>query len=321
MYAVETQDGEVRVLRTIATSLCVLCFVFATTLSFAQTQSWKYDVVLVSHSLQYDVGTYKKTTERMGSVLSALEIDASSYVYRSRYNGFNDRKHYNRHRDTALVIPKAATPGDLTLVVWFHGLGGFSEKTFKRVLGQVNDLSKKGRSIAVSIPEMPWSVNTSTKRSRQGRVWEYPGDFANFIAECKERLDYWSQTTYNVSISNMRIIIVGHSAGGSAISSAAQEGGLCEVEPSNIVWSDASYGRWLDHAWSGCLSDTTVKLKLLVRKWDKPHVRADNFLKTISKTTVIEDRIDYKVLDRKQYRHGDIGNNALMLSDLFGPDL
>jgi hypothetical protein len=316
MYVAEMQDGEVRVLRTIAISIFVLC---AMLVPPAQSQSWKLDIVLASHSVQSEVGTYKKTTQRLMKSLSDINLESSSYVYRSRYNGFNDRKHYNRHRDTALVIPTDARPEDLTLIVWFHGLNGFSEKTFTRVFNQVKELTDEGHSIAVSIPEMPWSINTSTKRSRQGRIWEYPGDFANFIAENKDKLEQWAQSTHNMSVQQLRIIIVGHSAGGSAISSAAQEGGLCEVRPSNIVWSDASYGQWLNNAWNGCLSDAKAKVKLLVRKWDKPHVRASNFLKSIGNSSDIDDRIDYEVLDRKQYKHGDIGNNALILSDLFEP--
>lgn len=317
MYVVATQDGEVRVLRTIVTSACVLGFIC---ISFAQSsaQSYMTGAALVSHNLDSEIGTYKKTPQRLGKVLNELNLESASYVYRSRYNGFSDRRHYNRHRDTALIVPAEAVPQDLTLVVWFHGLGGFSEKTFRRVLRQVKALTKAGHSVAVSIPEMPWSTNTNTKRSRQGRVWEYPGDFSNFISESKDKLDGWARSNHNTSISNLRIVIVGHSAGGSAISSAAQEGGLCDVAPSNIIWSDASYGFWLNQAWDGCLSNLDTKIQLLVRKWDKPHVRASNFLKS-TKLEGLEERIDYQVLDRKRYRHGDIGDNALILSEAFVP--
>jgi len=116
----------------------------------------------------------------------------------------------------------------------------------------------------------------------------------------------------------VRLVIVGHSAGGSAISSAAQEGSLCDVSPANVIWSDASYGFWLKKAWDGCLSGHSTKVDLLVRKWDKPHVRAGNFLKS-AKLAEDDARINYQVLDRKSYRHGDIGDNALILSDAFPP--
>ena len=79
------------------------------------------------------------------------------------------------------------------------------------------------------------------------------------------------------------------------------------------MWSDASYSHWLDSAWDGCLSESTTRIELLVRKWDKPHMRANNFVKS----TDTGDRVNYIVLDRKVYRHGDIGNNALILSSGF----
>jgi hypothetical protein len=107
---------------------------------------------------------------------------------------------------------------------------------------------------------------------------------------------------------------VGHSAGGSAISAAAVEGSLCEVDPVAVIWSDASYGRWLQNAWGGCLNDSCIKTHILVRKWDKPYREAADFMKSF---TVVPARVKHRVLDRKKWSHGAIGNRALMLTDVF----
>ena len=262
------------------------------------------------------VDTYEKTERRLTRVTDGLAFESSSWIFRSKFNGHLDRRHYNGHRDSVLLVPTSSHPDDLTLIVWFHGLGGFSEKTFRRVLSQAQEISKEGYSIAIAIPEMPWSINTSTKRSRQGRVWRRSGDFSNFILENKTLLASWAIANYGVSINAIRIVVVGHSAGGSAISSAAVEGGLCDVQPHAIVWSDARYGRWLGAAWSGCLSESGITMHLLVRKWDKPHRNAEMFMKTLKG---ISPCVKYQVLNRRRWRHGDIGNRALILSDLFPP--
>ena len=163
---------------------------------------------------------------------------------------------------------------------------------------------------------MPWSINTSTKCSRQGKVWQNHGELENYVNDVILRLSAWSNNRHNVGLGNVRIVFVGHSAGGSAIASAAKEGGLCRLRPENIVWSDASYNGWLNKMWGGCVEQgTNVKLTVLVRKWDTPWKRASAFFKGIKKS----DKIQYKILDSKKWTHTIIGNNAIELSDIFPP--
>jgi len=261
-----------------------------------------------------EMGTYKKTTARLESVLENLNFNVHASIFRSRHNGFRDHKHYNRKRDNVLIVPEAAIPDSITLVVWMHGLSGFSEKTFKRVLTQMNEITKRGHSIAVVIPEMPWSINTTTRRSRQGLVWNYPGEFDGFVNDTLEKLSSWSTSEYQLDIKNTNIVVVGHSAGGSAIASASSEGSLCDSRVTDVVWSDASYGKWLDKAYTGCLGDFSARSHILVRKWDSPYKNAEQFLQEDSKKREI---YKYRVLSRKKYTHTKIGNKALLLTDLF----
>ena len=264
----------------------------------------------------FEVGTYKKTRVRLKASVEKLKLDSASWIFRSRINGFRDRKHYNGKRDNVLLVPKSTQPDDITLVVWLHGLNGFSEKTFSRVLSQVKSVSKRGHSVAVVIPEMPWSINTRTKRSRQGKVWRHTGDFSQYIGEVKAMLSRWAYHEHSLDLGSVRIAVVGHSAGGSAINSMAIEGSLCSVKPEIIVWSDASYGGWLSSAWQNCLRSTSAEIHVLVRKWDKPHSRASTFMKANPRAA---KKIRMQVLDRKRWSHGKIGDNAVDLSSIFQP--
>jgi len=262
-----------------------------------------------------EVGTYKKTTRRIESVIDSVGIDSTIHIFRSRFNGHYDKRHYNGKRDNALLIPNTSRPDDITLIVWFHGLGGFSKKTFLRVYTQIKKIADHNHSIAVSIPEMPWSINTNTKRTRQGRVWMYGGEFSGFVQENIDRLAMWSEVQHNKELGSVRLVVVGHSAGGSAIAAAAKEGSLCELKPQAIIWSDASYDHWLHNAWDSCLSEGASKMHVLVRKWDTPYRRAMGFMETFKPPSSLK----LHVLQRKEWTHGRIGNNALMLAKIFSP--
>jgi len=262
-----------------------------------------------------EIGTYKKTTQRIKKVVTNLEIDSTVYIFRSRSNGFHDKRHYNKGRDNVLLIPNASGPDDITLVVWFHGLGGFSTKTFSRVFTQVKKIVGLNHSIAISIPEMPWSINTSTRRTRQGQVWRYNDEFSEYVKENVGRLSTWSNVHHGKELGSVRLVVVGHSAGGSAIAAATKEGSMCGLQFRAIVWSDASYDHWLHNAWDNCLSEMDSKICVLVRKGDTPYTRALGFMNT-SKPS---DNLRLRVLQRKEWTHGQIGNNALTLANIFSP--
>ena len=264
------------------------------------------------------VNVYKHTLSTWKTAANNTSFDSISWVWNL---GTPDRKHRNGSRDSILMVPDSAIPDDITLVVWFHGLGGFGKGTFeKRIIPQIESIVEDGHSVAVAIPEMPWSVNTSTPRKRQGQIWKRPGELERYITSVKGHLRAWALNAHGVELGSVRIIFVGHSAGGSALMSAAKEGGICRLQPEAIVWSDASYGYWLDYAWKGCIKDSGTALHILVRKWDKPHKNAQRLIKRIkrSKFSSMTD-VRYQVLNRKYWTHGRIGNNVFKITDLFPP--
>ena len=274
---------------------------------------------LYNAEIYVDNGVYKKTTKRWTDAISAASFNSTSWIWNLEGR---DKLHKNKRRDTILVVPDTAIPEDITLIVWFHGLNGFKPKTFgKRLVPQMEDLVSSNNSFAVAIPEMPWSINTSTRHGRQGKVWLKPGELERYIDSLKERLEIWAILKYGQSIDQVRVIFVGHSAGGSAIKASAKEGGLCRVSPEAIVWSDASYGRWLDSAWNGCIKNMNkdTELHILVRKWDPPYKSAERAMRFINRHKN-GPNVLYQVLSGKDgWTHGRIGNNAISIANLFPP--
>ena len=245
----------------------------------------------------------------------SFEGDTSVFMYESKHVGQNDKYHKEGRRKNVLVVPHSSRPDDLTLVVWFHGLGGFTEKTFSRVMTQLKTASATGHSIAVLIPEMPWSAATSTPRSRQGKIWKKSNQFKFFLDEAVSLLKTDFRRRKNIDLPTPNIIVIGHSAGGSAIMSAALEGSLCDKRVSHVVWSDASYGTWLSRANKGCLKHKRILQTIVVRKWDKPHVSAKKFFK--DNPDASDDKLI--VLDRRKYSHTRIGNEIVRIASLFPP--
>ncbi len=109
------------------------------------------------------------------------------------------------------------------------------------------------------------------------------------------------------------IVIIGHSAGGSAIRSAARSGHLDIIQPNRIIFSDAGYGRWTDGAWIHHVKDHSgCEFVLLVRKWDTPHRHTMRFLKRFGRS--IPSNIHLRIFSRREFTHSSIGNQALLWS-------
>jgi hypothetical protein len=248
-------------------------------------------------------------------------VTGKCWIGSLRGGGHFDSLHKNGRRDTIIYAPPNANfAKPMTLIFWWHGLGGFSEREFtKRILPNVAHLSLQKKNFVLIISELAWSTNTKTPHGRQGRVWTgsktenfkryyfetlravfrhiMPKDVCNQIGTC--------------GFSPASVVIIGHSAGGSAIKSAAKSGSLDIVQPNRIIFSDAGYGRWTDGAWNyhaknypGC------EFVLLVRKWDKPYRHTIRFLKRFRGN--IPENIYLTVFSRRRFTHTDIGDQALM---------
>ena len=282
--------------------------------SFAHAQK-------IVHTVRWEDGVNKKTVKQWIVSLDKLStINSTTYI--SKKSGGKDSLHVSGHRDVVVWVPSTT---DLTqsfiVVLWFHGHWGYvPSRTFEnRTLKQLVPLTSSKNFVLV-IPEMPWSVHTKTPTKRNSQVWKKPGDFMRFIEQVKTKLIDHVRTNENVARADKRLgeidyRIVGHSAGGSTIKRLGITGDLCRLKPTLIVWSDSSYGNWLDLAWEGCLKNRPdILTKIFVQKWQSPYHNAIRFVKKLQ-----EHPANLKIYVKdKGWSHKLIGDNIVRISELLG---
>lgn len=260
---------------------------------------------------------YKKVVNQwQQSVDKVSTVSSTSYIIRK--SGGEDSLHKNKHRNAIVWIPDTTDLSkDFIVVFWFHGHWGYvPSRTFEdRTLKQFMPLTTS-KNFVVVIPEMPWSVHTTTPTKRNGLLWLKPYDFMAFVDQVYSVLYNHNNRNAQLleSLGDIDYKVVGHSAGGSTIKRLGITGDLCRISPSMVVWSDSSYGTWLDHAWKGCLSKNPhIRVKVLVAKWDSPYKNATRFMKQFGKSP--PKQLTLSVFPRPM-THKLIGNNAVKLSNL-----
>lgn len=273
----------------------------------------------VNSRVKVEQGTYKKIVNQWSqSVAKVSTVSSTSYIIRK--SGGKDALHKNKHRNAIVWIPDTTDLSkDFIVVFWFHGHWGYvPSRTFEdRTLKQFMPLTTSNNFVVV-IPEMPWSVHTTTPTKRNGLLWLKPYDFMAFVDQVYSVLYNHNNRNAQLlkSLGDIDYKVVGHSAGGSTIKRLGITGDLCRISPSMVVWSDSSYGTWLDHAWKGCLSKNPhIRVKVLVAKWDSPYKNATRFMKQFGKNP--PEHLSLHVFERP-LTHKMIGNSAVRLSNLLG---
>ncbi len=291
-----------------------LWIVLSTSLAFSQT---------IVHTVHWDKGVNKKTVkEWVGSLDKVSKVSSTTYIKKKL--GGKDKLHRMRHRDVIVWIPKTSDlTKDFTAIIWFHGHYGYVPKrTFEnRTLKQLSPLTSS-RNFVLVIPEMPWSVHTSTPTKRNSLLWQKPGDFMKFVESVKKVLYIHADlgnkddTSTAKRIGKIDYRVVGHSAGGSTIRRLGITGDLCSLNPSMVVWSDSSYGLWLKNAWDGCLRDNRdILVKVFVAKGDSPWRRATHFMGEFQGPV---ENLELHVMKKPRWSHKLIGDNIVKLSKLLG---
>ena len=93
-------------------------------------------------------------------------------------------------------------------------------------------------------------------------------------------------------------------------------GDLCKIPVSVVVWSDSSYGSWLQKAWDGCLKNHPgIDVRVFAVKGDKPWKRARSFMTMFKKAP---SNLRLFVMERPRWSHKLVGNNIVELSELMG---
>lgn len=227
-------------------------------------------------------------------------------------SGYKDKLHKRGRRDTLVMIPNSLRPTheSIDIIYWFHGLTGFSKRTFQvRLAPQyawlVNNQSYPAILVVV---EMPWSRFTRTQWKRQGRVFRKPDEFLKYTKEVEGTVSRVAALREDFRFDR---VIVGHSAGGSAIASAAKYGGLCRANPTGIVFSDSTYGRWFDSTWNGCVSNyfspKVLRIMVLGQSFGRPWKCYTRWAKRHSRSC---RKIEAHRL-KLPWTHQRIGDNAI----------
>jgi len=290
----------------------LLWIVLSTSLAPAQT---------IVHTVHWEKGVNKKVVkEWTGSLDKVSTVSSTTYI--KKKVGGKDKLHRKGHRDVIVWIPKDTDlTKDFIVVMWFHGHYGYvPHRTFEdRVLKQFVPLAGS-KNFVVVVPEMPWSIHTKTPTKRNSLLWLKPGDFMKFVSQVEGvLLNHVESGVSDVTRTKSRLgkidyRVVGHSAGGSTIKRLGITGDLCKLNPSMVVWSDSSYGLWLQNAWDGCLGESNILVKVFVQKWLSPWKRTTAFLGQFQD---MPDNLKFYVKN-KGWSHKLIGNNVVRLSDLLG---
>jgi hypothetical protein len=288
--------------------------------------------------------TYSKTKQVWEKVYDDLTkhqkaVRGLTYIAPLRGNGYTDRLHKNGRRDTIVFIPQdtdLSKPVDF--IFYFHGLGGFKERDFKtRILRHTKSIPSSANYIII-IPEMPWSKNTSTPRTRQTLVFQKKKEFPTFVAAVTKIAVSLAAPTiaervrcfvHNIcALPIAKAILLGHSAGGGTLMSISRSGNLDwfynkrRAKEVKIIFSDAAYGQWLAMTWTYFKAKEVsvygwawqTEFILLTRKGDKPHRHTLRFLKRLNK---IPKNITHIEFERHLMTHNDIGNTSFKW--VYGP--
>ena len=294
-----------------------LWIVLSTSLAYSQT---------IVHTIHWEKGVNQKVVKEWANSLDKTSnINSTTYIRKKA--GGKDELHKKGHRDVIVWIPGTTDiTKDLTVILWFHGHYGyvphrtFEDRTLKQFVPYTQ--SDKSKNFVVVIPEMPWSIHTKTPTKRNSLVWQKPGSFFDFISQIENILVKHSinkllegvrNKTSAVSIGKIDYRIIGHSAGGSTIKRLGITNDLCKLGPSMVVWSDSSYGRWLDNAWDHCLTyRRDILVKVFVYRHGAPYKQATRFMGQFQGPP---GNIELYV-KRKGWSHKLIGNNIVKLSGL-----
>jgi len=270
-------------------------------------------LVFVCCLLQASVSTadHKTTKAMWESKIHQLNIYGSTGVWQYQKDGLNKAG----SSEALFFLSSSSKSDDLTVIFWFHGCGGYSERTFNtRLAPQLKKLEDQNRSYAIVVPELFWSKNTTLACTRQGRSFRKPGTLISFVDNSLVKINLALNDSGKEKSVNPRLVFIGHSAGGSVIKAASVSGDLCKIRPAEVVWSDSTYGRWFSTAWSHCLSKGHSNTVVLVRKWTKTW---KNFRRFIINQP-LKEFIKVRSYGGKIY-HKTIGDNAIEFSEVF-PD-
>ena len=261
-------------------------------------------ILLISSS-----STHSNTAKLWSKELSAFGISGQIQTWHYQKDNLNRKK----KSEALAFLPSHAIADSITVVFWFHGCNGYSDRTFDvRLAQQMSRVSSRNHSYALVVPELLWSKNTKTKCGRQSKSFRKSGDLIRFVNNSLNRINQMLVASGKEKMIEPRIVFVGHSAGGSVFKAAAISGDLCKINPDTVVWSDSTYGDWFNSAWNNCLNKGGSEVVVLIRKWTMTWKSFKKFPQRLNPP----EFLDIKYFGGKIY-HSTIGDNALEFADVF----
>jgi hypothetical protein len=253
-----------------------------------------------SFSLECQKGVYQGTVREVAAAEEKFKLPTKTWLGFASGNDEHDPLHRARRRST-LVVHHEVTSADLHyVIVWSHGVGGY-HKFSSNMYPQLKELVRRGKSFTLIEPEMPWSCNVSRIDGRKS--WLKPGSFKLLVESALQHARLKTKK-------NVLLVVGGHSRGGKSIKDSLVRGGLCDMNPQWIIWSDASYGDWLDKAWGTCLRNIPERVEIMCIKGTETCASA----RGLSSKDQHFDFVHMKVLGLPWY-HGKVGDNALLISE------
>ncbi len=225
-------------------------------------------------------------------------------------NGTVDKRHRFKKRSTLIFVPKNHDSTKKTdVIIWLHGHWGFN-KFYIRILRHLASIHASGKNVIVIAPELPWSAWTKTPTKRNGT-----GPFKNFEEYLIWKKDILSILNNKFKIKESDIskntVVYGHSAGGSAVKSLAITGALRDIAPSAIIFSDSTYGKWLDSTYEYYIKyHPETQVFLMTAAGGPPRRQAARFLKN---NKLARKNITHMTMP-KGWSHKKIGDNCLLFS-------
>lgn len=254
----------------------------------------------LSFGLEIQQGVYKGSAREVQVAESKHKLPAWVWIGFVKGNDEPDPLHKVRKRATLIVHHENEKADVHYVIVWSHGMGGF-HKFSENMFPQLKELVARGKSFTLIEPELPWSCNVSQIDGRKS--WSVPGSFKTFVEEAKLRAPKLKTSK------RVLLVIGGHSRGGKSIKDAAASGGLCEMNPDWVLWSESTYSDWLQKSWRKCLKNAPDRVEIFYLRGAP----------TNPSVTRLKKEKGHNLVHVRQFGipwfHRRVGDHALIMSD------
>lgn len=272
----------------------------------------------VRHHSFIDPAVNPRASDLMLQLRDVHGVKGSFWMGPLQGNGVRDSKHEYGSRSTFIYIPPHFDADEpYEVIFFFHGLTGYFKNTDgnygHRVTMAIKEMDDAGRNYILVFPELVWSHFTSTPKGRQRVVFDGSSEenFETFYREVIATIE----NHFGITVAPYRTVMIGHSAGGSALRAIAVSGMMDRLRPESVLWSDSAYGSWLDEFHRNFRNQSNTKVTLfnvVDPSSTKPWQRTQAFLRSIGGTPSNYEIVPLKYSEG--WSHRKIGDNILQMS-------